>query len=194
LKAKGITVELVCAEGEQSRFKSDCSAKSKNIMFNEISSLHGKYLPEEKKILIRNTASAGSLIHEYIHYLESENINLIYEKIYKKTRNQIQAQLINQMDIEIPIIQKLEKSGKKNEIPAHLAKFMAANDALRGFAFYQDLIDERNIFILYLKYGHEFGAKDEDLALAKKNMGFICKNPKIASVLPKAQCDLRNPN
>lgn len=67
-------------------------------------------------------------------------------------------------------------------------QFMKASNDLRSFAKWQDLIDERNIFLLYLKFGKDFGASEEDIALAKKNMGFICANDKIKPLLPESDC------
>jgi hypothetical protein len=191
MQEKGLKVELICAAGkDKAKLGEECLRESTNKMFAEITALHGKYLPRERTILIRNSASPGSLVHEYVHSLQSENGNEIYGKAYKKSRNEIQRKLIAQMDEKIAAIQELEKTGKKEGIQAHLGEFMQASDALRAFAPWQDLIDERGIFLLYLKFGREFGATKDDLALARKNMGFLCKNPKIGTLIPEKQCKL----
>jgi len=189
IEGKGLKVELVCAAGSETpALGQECVKDSKNKMFAEISSLHGKYLPEEKTILIRNSANPGSLVHEYVHSLQSANGNEVYGKIYKKRRNEIQRSLGDLMDKKIATIQDLEKKGKKADAKLHLQEFMLASNAMRGFAPWQDLIDERGIFLLYLKYGQEFGAAEDDLKLARKNMGFICKNPKLSKLIPEKQC------
>lgn len=189
LRTKNLRVELICGSEKKNRIPGlACAKESSNQAFTQVTSLHGKYLPNEKTILIRNSASSGSLIHEYIHSLQSENENKIYGRVYKKSRNEVQKRLTNLMDKKIATVQELEKKGKKEEAKSHIQEFMLASDAMRAFATWQDLIDERSIFLLYLKFGREFGATNEDLALAKKNMEFICKNPKLTRVLPKKQC------
>jgi hypothetical protein len=191
LKAKGLQVELVCAgDGTKALLEGSCQKDSTNKMFAEISSLHGKYLPEEKRILIRNSASPGSLIHEFVHSLQSSNENSIYGQVYKKKRNRIQGALNRLMDSDLKAVQELEKNGRQAEAKPKMQEFLVASDAMRGFAPWQDLIDERSIFLLYLKFGKSFGATDADLALARKNLGFICGNPKLKELLPKTQCTL----
>lgn len=191
LKNKGLKVELVCGEANaKSTLGSKCVNSSTDKMFAEVSSLHGKYLPETKTVLIRNSASPGSLLHEYVHFQQSENDGKVYGRVYKKSRNEIQAGLVKQMDEKLAVIQELQETGKATEAKLHLQEFMIAADAMRGFAPWQDLIDERGIFLLYLKFGKEFGATAADLALARKNMGFICKNPKLAKLIPQKQCKL----
>lgn len=51
--------------------------------------------------------------------------------------------------------------------------------------------DERSIFMLYLKFGNEFGAQEEDIGLAKLNMGYICNSKTWKGQLPSNQCDLK---
>jgi hypothetical protein len=190
IRTKGLKVELICDEKSTApALGNECVKAGKDSLFSEISSLHGKYLPEEKSILIRNSATPGSLVHESIHSLQANNDQPVYGKVYKKTRITIQRHMTELMDKKIAVVQKLEKEGKKAEAKTHVDEFMIASQIVRGFAPWQDLIDERGIFLLYLKYGKEFGATDADLALAKKNMHFICKNPKLTKLLPKKQCD-----
>lgn len=191
LKSKDLKVELICAtEKELPLLSKECKTDSSNKMFSEITTLRGKFLPEDKIILIRKSASVGSLVHEYIHSLQAVNSNEIYGKAYKKRRMEIQHGLVDLMDQKIAIIEGLEKTGKKAEIAAKVKEFTLASDAPRAFAPWQDLIDERGIFLLYLKFGKEFGASDADLSLARKNLGFICKNPKLEKLIPKKQCGL----
>lgn len=188
-KSLGIKVEILCDQkpGAQT-FASLCQTTSPRKNFTTLSSLHGQYLPDEDAILIKSSASKGSLIHEYVHRLESKNQNPIFGKIYKQTRNQIQKNLIKLMDDKIAIITKLEKAGKKEEIKAELPSFMAASAMMQKFAPWQDLIDERNIFLLYLNFGSEFGVAPDDIALAKLNMQHICKQKTWQGKLPQAQC------
>jgi hypothetical protein len=187
-KSKNITTEVICTDAKETLVK-ECLKESSNKTFSSIGSLHGKYLPEEKKILIRNSASPGSLVHEYIHYLQSENTNPIYGKVYKKERNQVQSELKQFMDDKIALILKMEgQTNNKNELQLHLKEFGTATQAMLGFAPWQDLIDERSIFLLYIKFGKEFGATDTDISFAKKNMGFICNNEKLKPVLSKTSC------
>lgn len=191
LRSKGLKVLVVCdAEAKNPPLGKDCTPSSGNKMFEELDSLHGKYLPAERKILIRSSASRGSLVHEYVHHLQSENGNEIYGKAYKRKRNELQEKLEKLMDEKIALIEELEKAGKREETKPHLQEFLLAAEAVRGFAPWQDLIDERGIFLLYLRHGKELGAGKEDLALARKNMGFLCKNPKLAKLLPTKQCAL----
>jgi hypothetical protein len=164
LKKKGIQVRVV-ATGDAS--------------LSSAMDLHGKYLPPERTILIRDSASVGSLIHEYIHFLQSENDQKVFGKMYKKERNRIQKNLVEFIDSRNSDPKKLTKEG--------LQGVLIASQALRGFGPWQDLIDERGIFQLYILHGSDLGVASEDIALAKKNMGFICKNPKLA---PHLKCGI----
>jgi len=189
LKEQGIKIEILCdTKSSTQPFQKFCVKQTKFPSFKKLSQLHGKYLPEHKTILIKSSASKGSLIHEYIHYKQAENTNPVYGKVYKKTRAVLQRKLTAILDRKIIMVKRLEKKGLTKKSKGHIMDFMEASELLRLFSFWQDLIDERGIFQLYLLYGSEFGAGNEDLKLAKLNMGHICKNKKILKVLPKDQC------
>lgn len=193
LKTKGYKVEILCDASTQANpFKGLCNPSSERKMFEDLSSLHGQYLPQERTILIKSTASRGSLIHEYIHSLQAQNDREVYGKKYKKERIAVQDQLTQFMDSQIALISALEKQKKIFEAQSLIKPFTLASDAMRAFAPWQDLIDERGIFLLYLNHGQEFGAQTEDLVLAQKNMDFICDNPKLRPVLKGNQCAPRN--
>jgi hypothetical protein len=191
LRGKGFKVEILCDSSlQENTFKDLCQITSERKIFKELNSLHGQYLPAEKAILIRSTASTGSLIHEYIHSLQARNEHKVFGRKYKKERIEIQNQIVQFMDSEIALIGDLEKQGKTSEAKSRLKPFALASEAMQGFAPWQDLIDERSIFLLYIIYGNEFGAGADDIALAKRNMGYICNNPKLRPILKGQQCAL----
>lgn len=192
INKKGIKTKILCdpSKGTIDRFKDRCTVEMGERVFQSVTSLHGKYSPEENTIFIRSSASQGSLIHEYLHSLQSSNQNKIFGKKYKRERNLIQQKLVKFMDEITAEIQILERHNSKNVtlIQAKLKEFMLASEMLRNFGNWQDLIDERNLFLLYIQFGKEFGAEPEDIELAKKNMGFICNNPKLKTALPFEEC------
>ncbi len=153
-------------------FAKHCVAPDSKSLGN----LHGKYLPEENTILIQSDASRGDLIHEYIHYLQFRNSNPVYGKRYKAERVEIQKALVQKMD---KAIEKSKLAKTQQEIEPLVNSVKEASAQLIQFSYWQDLIDERNIFLLFLNHGHEFGVSKEDLDLAQKNMGFICKREKL---------------
>ena len=191
LNQRGLKIEILCdsnVASSKAEFNNVCSKTTSRKTFSEIKSTHGQYLPEEKTALLRSSATRGSLIHEYLHHLQSSNQNPIRGHIYKQERNEIQRSLIQLMEKTTLRITDARLKGDKAGLQYNLKIFGLAADTLRGFAPWQDLIDERPIFLLYLKYGKDFGATQEDLDLARKNMSFICKNPKLKPVLPNVQC------
>jgi hypothetical protein len=190
IRGQGLRVEVLCdsSKSDQDAFAEGCQSQSARKGFAELSALHGKYLPEEKTVLIRSSASPGSLIHEYLHSRQANNQNAVFGKVYKATRLQIQLGLTQTMDEQIEIVKRLDASGRGQEAIGHVKVFNIASELMRSFGPWQDLIDERSIFQLYLSYGSEFGARKEDLDLARKNMGFICRNPKLKEVLSSEQC------
>jgi|GEM_PF-2260292 len=141
-----------------------------------LGNLFGKYLPLENKILVRNSASPGVLIHEYIHHLQLENQNEIFGKKYKFERSNLQAQLVEEID---QAILKSKETTDPEQSKKLIEVVSKASQKLMSFGYWQDLIDERNIFLLYINYGKKFDAKDDDLALARKNMSFICQREKL---------------
>jgi hypothetical protein len=185
-----LKVEILCdkTSGKPEPFAAGCAERSPRKMFDVITSLHGQYLPEERTILIRSTATPGALIHEFLHSLQADNSNPIYGKVYKRDRLKVQRSIADAMSAELEIVKKLEAAGRKDELNIHVKTFESGAELLQHFGLWQDLIDERSLFQLYLKFGQEFGASDDDLALARKNMGFICENKALTPVLPKSEC------
>lgn len=183
-------IEILCDGKRDAPFGAVCEKKTTRASFSKLTSLHGQYLPDEDVILLRSGSSPGCLIHEYIHSLQSKSSELLDGRAYKKNRNAVQKALVQVMDEKIELIRWLEANGKKSKVKEQLPEFMAVNTKLQEFAPWQDLIDERGIFLLYLKYGREFGVGEEDIKLARKNMGFICKSRRWKGKLPKEQCQL----
>ena len=174
-----IKIIVYCKNKAKSNFARYCIEPNSNKM----DKLHGKFLPEENTILLQSDASKGDLIHEFIHYLQFKNSNLVHGKRYKAERVEIQKVLVEKMD---EAIEKSKLAKSQQEIIPLVQSVKEASNQLVQFSYWQDIIDERNIFLLYLNYGHEFGVAEEDLALAKKNMGFICAREKF----PLSQCEV----
>jgi hypothetical protein len=191
LRAKGAKVEVLCDPSvEAAPFEPFCQASSGHEVPKKLGPLHGLYKPDKDVILIRSSASTGSLIHEYIHRLQSQNSNRVAGKKYKQERNKVQKNLVQAMDEKIATVQKLEKSKNKDAINAMLPEFLEISDLMQSFAPWQDLIDERSIFLLYLKHGKELGIAQVDLDLARKNLGFICNSEKWKGKLSASECSL----
>jgi hypothetical protein len=190
MQRRGIKVEILCDADTASAktFAAHCLTTSTRKLFQEMSALHGQYLPEEKTILLRSSSLKGSLIHEYVHHLQSQSKNSVYGKVYKREKNEVRRRLTLEMDRLIPIIEAENKAGKNAQVAADLKSFMAVSEKMQSFAPWQDLIDEREIFLLFIDFGGEFGVTADDIALAKKNMGFVCKNPKWQGRLPEKEC------
>ncbi|MBI3543163.1 MAG: hypothetical protein HY075_07810 [Deltaproteobacteria bacterium] len=192
LKDKGLTVDVLC-ETKPPRpapFHAFCSSKLDHKMFAQTTALHGEYLPGEKRILLREGSSVGTAVHEYLHSLEEANANPIYGKVYKKERLAVQAALTKVMDAKIAEVHAIEKSKDRTKLSVLLKEFSAASDLMRGMARWQDFIDERSLFLLYLRHGKELGVSKEDEELARKNIGFVCKNPGLRKYVTDDQCAL----
>jgi tetratricopeptide (TPR) repeat protein len=177
--------------GQRIRIKVYCQSKTKGNFAkycvkpdsNKLDKLHGKFIPEENTILLQSDATRGDLIHEFIHYLQYQNSHLVYGRRYKAERVDLQKTLIKKMD---DAIEKSKSAKSQQEILPLVQSVKEASAQLVHFSYWQDLIDEKNIFLLYLNYGHELGVEQGDLALARKNMGFICAREK----LPSSQCEI----
>lgn len=179
-----ITLKVFCKPQEISgSFKKYCTPNDQNNA-QKNARLQGQYHPVTNTIDIQSDAYQGSLIHEYIHYLQYKNENLIDEKRYKFERANLQQSLVKLMDEKTLEVKESAKEKNQKKVKELVAIVVQASGQLMNYSPWQDLIDEKNIFLLYKKFGHEFGVKDEDLALASLNMGFICKRFK----LPEAQC------
>ncbi len=196
IKSRGINLEIYCTQIDPSKqvFKKHCQENKKRPSFKKNPLLQGQFLGPENTILLHSHALKGSLIHEYIHYLQYQNKTLLDGKRYKFERSQIEQKLVREMDQVIEKVQSIEKNTVKKDLAPYLKKMMDLTRVLKKFSFWQDLIDERGIFLLYINFGKNFGANKEDIALAKKNLSFICKREDIGPYLPKDQCKLDLPN
>ena len=176
IKNENIQIIIYCQKDLKGIFDNYCTSEP-----NKLDKLHGKFLPEENTILLQSNSTRGDLIHEYIHSLQYKNSNVIFGRRYKAQRVIIQKSLVEKMD---QAIEKSKLTKTKKEIAPLIQIVKDASSQMVQFSYWQDLIDERSIFLLYLIYGHEFNLPLEDLNLARKNMGFICKREK----LPTTQC------
>jgi hypothetical protein len=189
IQAQGVRVEILCDQNVTVKdFAENCIPLAQRPNFKKMTSMHGKYLPKSNTIVVRASATTGTLIHEYIHHLQNINDRPIYGRVYKKERLLHQAALLKVMDRIIAQVQTLEKKGKKKEAKALLPEFMQASNGLQAMGKWQDLIDERSIFLTYIQFAGELGIAKEDVALAKKNMGFICKRKDLKPLLTGSQC------
>jgi tetratricopeptide (TPR) repeat protein len=186
IKGKGINLEVFCSS--PGRFTPYCKKDIKRKMFKAHYHLQGQFIGIENTILLKSDALKGSLIHEYVHYLQFTNSNKIWGKRYKAERIALEQRVVARMDAIIEKVRKDEKKLKKQgKLSAILKEMLALSKGLQRFSKWQDLIDERNIFLLYIKWGNLFGVSVNDVQLARKNMGFICKRTDIRG-LSKAQC------
>ena len=189
VKEKGVAVNIICSlDQKPSEFGAvECSPESSDKTFKRVSALHGLYVAETNSIFIRSSASRGTLIHEYLHFLQSKNNQKIYGHMYKTEKNQLKQKINQALDqIEIDL-----KTAEKNKEPALLkqktAEFMKVNDLMLAFSKWQDLIDERSLFLLFVKFENDFKIPKDDLDLALKNLGFICNRKDYNSPLPECE-------
>lgn len=188
IKKQGIGLEILCKESAINKFQTWCKANVNRKYFKEVSSIHGQYLPNENAIVIHSDAYLGSMVHEYLHYLQFRNSNKIHGHTYKEDRVNIQNRLLKSMDALIATVQKMEKKGEKQKLKPYLNAAIEITNTMMKFSFWQQLIDERSLFRLYIKFQKELGISKEDVALAEKNMAFICKDPKLNTILEASEC------
>jgi hypothetical protein len=188
VKKQNIKIEIYCKEGNKNTFKNWCLTNNNRKFFKEVTSLHGQYLPNENTIALHSDSNLGSLIHEYLHYMQYQNKNPVYEHIYKQERIEIQNDIVKAFDVLIEEVQSLEKQKKTEELKPLIKYATTFSSLLMKFGFWQKLIDERNLFLTYIKYSKEFNIADEDIALAKKNMGFLCHDKELKDILDKSEC------
>ena len=77
----------------------------------------------------------------------------------------------------------LEAAGKKKDTIALLKPGAALGSALAAFSKWQKLIDERNLFLVTTLFAKQLGIPEVDQQLAKKNLGFLCKDPQLTELL-----------
>lgn len=175
LKKKDITVEILCLSEPANNEKAlPCVSETANKTFKNVSSLHGLYLPDEKKILIRSNATAGILIHEYIHHLQSINTEKIFDRVYKKEKNILRQEIQKELEITISEVTNLERSGNKAKAKEKVDQFIKTNEYMFKFSKWQDLIDERSLFLLFKKFEKDFQISEADIQFTNKNIKFIC--------------------
>lgn len=188
IKSKKIKLEIMCKDDRGTIFKNWCSTGANRKFFKEVTSLHGQYIPNENTIALVSDSNFGSLVHEYLHYLQFQNKNEVYGHVYKKERVEIQNDIIKGFDNILADVQVLEKQ-KNEEAAKPLLKYVTTfSDSMQKFGLYQRIIDERNLFLLFINFSKELGVPSEDVALAKKNIGFLCADEKIKSLLSKDEC------
>lgn len=188
IKSKNIKLEIMCKDDRGTIFKNWCATDVNRKFFKEVTSLHGQYIPNENTIALASDSNFGSLIHEYLHYLQFQNKNEIYGRVYKKERVEIQNAIIKGFDNILADVQVLEKQ-KNEEAAKPLLKYVLTfSDSMQKFGLYQRIIDERNLFLLFMNFSKELGVPPEDVALAKKNIGFLCADEKIKTLLNKKEC------
>lgn len=188
LTKKGIVVEILCKKSESNTFKKWCKPNHDQKFFKEVSSLHGQFLPAKNTILLHSDAYLGSLIHEYLHYLQFKNNNKNFGRVYKADRVAVQNGVEGAMSTLISKVQALEREGKAKDAIAYLPIFKELTDSLLQFGKWQKIIDERSLFLLYLDYGSEFGASKSDMELAWKNMQFLCHDKTVRPIIVNSSC------
>lgn len=178
-----IEIDIFCTK-RTGVFEDYCNPKLIRQEFVGLGHLQGQFKPLENKILLKDFALKGSLVHEWIHAQQYKRAEKINGKNYKYERVQIEKRLISEMDEIINIVKDAERSKKKIDVNAYIKQVKELADKMRSFGYWQDLIDERSIFVLFLKYTKEINPSAEDIALARKNLGFICKK------FPLKDCEL----
>ena len=63
--------------------------------------------------------------------------------------------------------------------------FIKINSYMIDFGKWQDIIDERSIFLLYKDHGNEIGMAQTDIDFAVKKLNALCDNAKLKRSLPE---------
>ena len=196
LQKQNVKIEIVCTQSSDV----NCIAESTNPLFKKMGSLHGLYVARDNTIYIRSGATVGVIIHEYIHYLQSKNTQPVLGHQYKIEKNKVIDQLnilLDEMVIEIKQIAKTAQDSKlsqaETDAKTHRMKsltqdFLRLNDQLMRFSRWQDLIDEREIFKLFIAYEKDWKIAQADMDLVAKNMGFICQRNDLLNVIADQEC------
>lgn len=187
IKEKGVTIEVICAvdkvEGDFA--KTECLSESTDKTFKKVSSLHGLYVADTNKIYIRSSATKGALIHEYLHFLQAKNTNKVDGHIYKTEKNELKKSINLELDRIEAEVKKAEQSKQSLVLKEKVAEFMKVNDLMLAFGKWQDLIDERSLFLLFVQFENDFKIQKADMNLVQKNLGFICNRKDYKSKLPE---------
>ena len=187
IRSRGIEIHVLCDQKKRQTFKSFCSKNFNWPGFQKNKGLQGQFKPLNNAILLRSSALKGSLVHEYLHYLQYANESKVFGKRYKKERVDVEKELVEEMDAVIA-------ASQKNKVRPQLQKdlmgrMLALSNELRSFGKWQDLIDERGIFLLYLNHGQDFGLSAEDKALALKNIRFIHAREDLKRMIPESELE-----
>lgn len=170
-----VQVRYICDEKETKKnSKKLCAKDDLSQKFKKMSQLHGLYVQDQKTILLNRKSSKAVLIHEYVHHLQSESKVKVAGRHYKAERNQLQIKINDELDRLMLEIAELEKKKDKPALMAKANEFIQLNDVFLKLGKWQDYIDERSIFSLFLKNQKKFNLPVEDLELVKKNMRAIC--------------------
>ncbi len=189
IKDKKINLEIHCQDKRKNNlFKKWCKPNVNNSFFNEVSSLHGQYIAYNNTIALHSDAFIGSLVHEYFHYLQFNNSNKVLGHVYKKERIVLQAKLIKAFDQLILDTQVLEKNGQREQAKKSVVQATRLAAALQQFGFWQKLIDERNLFLIFIQFGPELGISQDDIDLARRNMKFLCRSIEFKSLVIAEEC------
>ncbi len=185
IRSEGIHLQVICNPQDQGVFFPFCDPKVARESFRMVTGLHGQYIPSENKIVIQSNAHQGSLVHEYLHYLQFKNDQPTKGRIYKSSRVKIEKDLVSLMDEVIGVVQKKEREGNKDEALRWVKPAKDLGTMIASFSKWQKLIDERSLFLLFIENKEILRVTPQDEGLAVKNMGFLCKDPQTSPILSK---------
>ncbi len=183
LKSQKLKVEILCSQKEPGEFHSICKDETSKKTFQAFGFLHGQFDATTSTIFLRSDASRGSLIHEYLHFKQTKNRIPVFGKIYKKKRFEVEQALNHAFDLLLREVQKAEQTGDIRQVSALIPIAQLLTQEIASYAKWQMLIDERNLFLAYLQFQSSLHVPAPDVALAKKNMAFICEDPRTRSAL-----------
>ncbi len=202
LKAEQIALVRVC--GATPETNASCvnpkapNAPSYLKNFQDLRFLHGQFLPADHVLLVRSDASNGVLFHEWVHVLQATGQHKIDGKTYKKDRLAIQSDLTSLLDSVIAEHESNLKKLKSGEISSKVAEELSKallplaasiGTELSEYSKWQDLIDERQIHLVFTTFGALLNLSSQDEILASKNLAFICqrKDLRFRNRLPECQ-------
>lgn len=184
---KKIKVEILCSEQSSGELQTLCKPAISKKTFQEFGFLHGQFDASTSTIFLRSNSSKGSLIHELLHYQQAISRTPIFGKAYKIERIKIEKALNQAFDLVLKEVQKAEISGNIRLAASLIPLAQEITSEIASYAKWQMLIDEWNIFLTYKLYHLNIGIPEEDVELARKNIAFICKDPRTRSLLRNAE-------
>lgn len=187
VKSNKIKLEILCTEKTTGDLHPFCQSKVSKKTFQEFGFLHGQFDAKTSTIFLRSDASHGSLIHELFHSKQFENKTPVLGRIYKKERLRIEGALNSAFDLILKEVQKAESSGYLPLATAMIPIAQELTSELASYSKWQMLIDEWNIFLTYKLYPVVLGIHEKDVELAKKNIAFICRDPRTRELLKNSQ-------